>query len=171
MREPTSGDDARPVSGIERRRLGWLLVLLPLLVAGGAYGGSKLNTVASQLNPAVMLAERYVGFKARSQTDGDTRPLPHGFLRVEAHPDETIAAALAIRRRFVLPTILLGGWIGLVIGVKLIALCVRQKRAGFEPDPSACFACARCFSDCPEERVRLGLGPKDGQIAEAEKAP
>ncbi len=52
-----------------------------------------------------------------------------------------------------------GAWAGLVIGGKLTALSVRHNRTDFEPDSSACFACARCFETCPSERMRRGLIP------------
>jgi ferredoxin len=52
-----------------------------------------------------------------------------------------------------------GGWIGLVIGVKLISLALRRQRTDYEPDRGACVACARCFEYCPNELVRRGLMP------------
>lgn len=43
-----------------------------------------------------------------------------------------------------------GGWAGLVIGGKLLALCLPRVRRDFEPAPGACLACARCYEHCPE---------------------
>ena len=63
---------------------------------------------------------------------------------------------------------LFGAWAGLVIGGKMIALCVRRNRTDFEPDPSACFACARCFEYCPSEHVRRGLIPAELEPANKE---
>jgi NAD-dependent dihydropyrimidine dehydrogenase PreA subunit len=79
--------------------------------------------------------------------------------RVEANPEAVLSSAADLRHRFSLATILFGGWAGLVVGIKLIALSVRQTRTDYEPDRGACFACARCFSHCPNERARLGLTP------------
>ena len=79
--------------------------------------------------------------------------------RVEANPEAVLAEAKSLRHRFDLATVLFGGWAGLVLGVKLISLSLRQKRGDYEPDRGGCFACARCFSYCPNERVRLGLMP------------
>jgi len=64
-----------------------------------------------------------------------------------------------LRHRFDRACLLFGGWIGLVIGVKLVALSVRPGRTDYEPDRGGCFACARCFTACPNERVRLGWMP------------
>jgi len=66
-----------------------------------------------------------------------------------------------IGSNFGLAGTLFGGWAGLVIGGKLIKLSVRRNRTDFEPDPGACFACARCFETCPSERIRRGLIPSE----------
>jgi ferredoxin len=52
---------------------------------------------------------------------------------------------------------LLGGWIGLVLAVKLLHLSVRRRRVDYHPDQSGCVSCGRCFLSCPVEQVRLGL--------------
>jgi Fe-S-cluster-containing hydrogenase component 2 len=159
MREPTPAQPYPKSLATERSRLGFLLALLPLLIVLGAFAASKLSPAAAQVDPAVALAERY----ARQQV----HPVQYGLMTPEAlslqHASENPAAILAsaadVRRRFDLACCLFGGWAGLVIGVKLIALSVRRRRTDFEPDRGACLACARCFSACPEERVRLGLMP------------
>ena len=51
----------------------------------------------------------------------------------------------------------LGGWVGLVIGVKLIHLSLRRRRTDYSPDRGGCVSCGRCFWYCPCEQVRLGL--------------
>ena len=71
----------------------------------------------------------------------------------------TDSLGVAPGERMTLASWLLGAWVGLVIGVKLIALSVRVTRTDFEPDRGACVACARCFLSCPQERTRLGLAP------------
>ena len=49
-----------------------------------------------------------------------------------------------------------GAWVGLVVGVKLIHLSIRRRRAEYEPDPANCVSCGRCFWYCPQEQARLG---------------
>lgn len=46
-----------------------------------------------------------------------------------------------------------GGWAGLVIGGKLLALCLPHVHREFEPDSGACLACARCYEHCPERNA------------------
>lgn len=163
IREPDGDTNARQISSTDRRRLGWLIVLLPLLICAGAFGGSKISVAASRLDPAVTLAERYVSYKTGAPATRAQETEPRSLQRVDAHPEETVAAAIAVRNRFVLAGALFGSWVGLVIGVKLIGLSIRQKRTAFEPDSAACFACARCFNSCPNERVRLGLMPEEDE--------
>ncbi|MGA2554899.1 MAG: 4Fe-4S binding protein [Verrucomicrobiota bacterium] len=158
MREPAPAANPDGL-GAERSRLGWMLALLPVLVVAGAWAGSRLSPAAAQLHPSVALAERYV----RQQT----APVEYGLMTPEAlsleraaeNPAAILTAAADLRQRFDLACLLFGGWIGLVIGVKLVALSVRPARTDYEPDRGGCFACARCFTACPNERVRLGWMP------------
>jgi ferredoxin len=79
--------------------------------------------------------------------------------RAAEDPKAVLKVAADLRHRFDLACGLFGGWIGLVIGLKLVSLSLRPSRTDYEPDRGACLACARCFTACPNERVRLGLMP------------
>ena len=157
IREPSAGAVNSRFLGMDRKRLGWLLLLLPALIAGGAWFGSKLSPAAAQLHPTVALAERYVRQQKDPVQYGVMTPEALSLQRAEQDPQAIFTAAENLRHRFALACMLFGGWVGLVIGVKLIALSVRQSRTDWEPDRGACFACARCFLSCPNERARLGL--------------
>jgi len=159
IREPAAGAANPQFLGIERRRLGWLLVLLPVLIAVGAGLGSKLAPAAAQLHPTVALAERYLRQQKSPVQYGVQTAEALSLQRADQDPQAILAAAENLRQRFTLACLLFGGWVGLVLSVKLLALSVRQSRTDWEPDRGACFACARCFRSCPNERVRLGLMP------------
>jgi ferredoxin len=159
MREPSAGAPRPQFLGIERRRLGWLLLLLPALIAMGAVLGAKLAVPASRLHPTVELAERHVRQQQQPVHYGAQTPEALSLQRAEQDPQAILAAAKNLRHRFALACLIFGGWVGLVVGVKLIALSVRPSRTDWEPDRGACLACARCFLSCPNERVRLGLMP------------
>lgn len=159
MREPSSGAIEPKLLVPERRRLGWMLLLTLVLIAAGAGLGSKLGVPASKLHPTVQIAERY----ARQQID----PVQYGVMTPEAlsleragnDPEALLKSAAEIRHRFALACMIFGGWVGLVLGAKLVSLSLRTRRTDFEPDRGACFACARCFRSCPNELVRVGLMP------------
>jgi ferredoxin len=165
MREPApAGKDSKWL-GVERKRLGWLLALLPVLVLGGAWGGSKLSAAAAQLHPAVALAERYTLQQSHPVQYGLMTPESLSLQRAAQDPKAVLTAAADARRRFDLACWLFGGWVGLVIGIRLAALSVRPDRTDYEPDRGACLACARCFTACPNERARLGMMPAAGEAA------
>ena len=137
---------------------GWLLGLLPLWISLGAWLGGQLAVPAAKLHPTVALAEKYL-----DPTKGPPPRLPTpaslALGRADQDPVQLVKDAADIRRRFAKAAWLFGGWVGLVIGVKLIVLSLRASRTDYEPDRGSCVACARCFMFCPNERVRLGLLP------------
>ena len=159
MREPSPGTVQPTALRPERRRLGWLLVLVPALIAVGAGLGGKLAVPVSKLNPTVELAERHI-HQLNSPVDyGVMTPEALSLQRAERDPEALLKSAADLRHRFWLACVLFGGWVGLVIGVKLASLSLRTLRTDFEPDRGACFACARCFRSCPQELVRIGQMP------------
>lgn len=159
MREPSPGNVEPQRLATERSRLGWLLLLVPLLVAGGAWLGATLAVSVSKLNPTVELAERYLQQQKSPVDYGVMTPETLSLERAERDPEALLKSATDLRRRFWWSCVIFSGWVGLVIGVKLASLSMRTKRTDFEPDRGTCFACARCFRSCPNELVRLGLMP------------
>ncbi len=159
MRTPSPGTVEPKLLLPERRRLGWLLLLVPALIAGGAWLGGQLAVPVSKLNPTVELAERYLHQQATPVDYGVMTPETLSLERAERDPEGLLKSATDLRRRFWLACVLFGGWVGLVLGLKLVSLSLRTLRTDFEPDRGACFACARCFRSCPQELVRVGLMP------------
>jgi len=170
MREPTPPGPAPESPAAERRRLAWLLLLLPLLIGIGALVGARLGPAAAQLHPAVALAERHLANLAQPANYPPMTAEALSLERAAADPEAVLATARIVRQRLDLAAWLFGGWAGLVIGLKLISLSLRVTRTDFEPDRGACVACARCFLSCPNERVRLGL-PLDPAAPVASPAP
>jgi ferredoxin len=144
----------------DRKRLVWMVVLLPILVIVGAWLGRQFSLPASRLHPTVGLAERLVREQAKPATTETQRAkggLPSvedlAMSRAQLAPAELLSTAAAIRRQFMLDGWVFGAWVGLVIGAKLVSLSVRRARTDYEPEHGGCFACARCFEYCPRERV------------------
>jgi NosR/NirI family nitrous oxide reductase transcriptional regulator len=159
LREPSAGAvDARTLA-TERQRLAWQLLLLPVFIAGVGWIGSNLSTAASKLHPTVALVERYFQHQKHPVQYAPQSPEALELKRAEDNLGELLPRAAATRRQFVLAGWLLGGWVGLVVGIKLISLSLRRTRTDYEPDRGACFSCGRCFEYCPNELVRRGLLP------------
>jgi ferredoxin len=159
MREPESGPVGAPALAKDRRRLAWILALLPVLLAGGGWLGSQFSAPASRLHPTVSLADQLVSAQGTAPQFGALSPDDLALERARQTPKEILTEAAAIRRKFDMGGWIFGAWVGLVIGAKLISLSVRRKRTDYEPDRGDCFACARCFEYCPNELVRRGLMP------------
>lgn len=159
MREPSSGRVEPKFLTTDRRQLGWLMLLIPVLITSGAWIGDQLVVPVSKLNPTVELAERYLAQQKSPVNYGVMTPEALSLQRAERDPEALLKAATELRLRFRLACVIFGGWVGLVLGVKLVSLSLVTQRTDFEPDRGACFACARCFRSCPQELVRLGQKP------------
>ena len=138
---------------VAKKRLAFLLLLLPVLVFFGGWAGSSLKGVTSQTHETVRLAEQiYLEETGQIEevTDAST-----GFRATGQQIKELYEQASNIRARFGFGGWILGGFIGLVIGLKLIGLSVWRQRADYEADRAGCLACGRCYKYCPREHVRL----------------
>jgi ferredoxin len=155
MREPESGNP-RPLTP-DRRRLGWFIVLLPVLMGLGALVGGQLGRVAARMHPQVELAEQYARNPEPGRKAGPLTPDELALRRAQESPEPVLQAGIALRGRIELGGWLFGAWVGLVIGAKLISLSLRRTRTDYEPDRGACYACARCFEYCPQELARRGV--------------
>jgi ferredoxin len=149
----------------DRRCLATMLLLTPVLVVTAGWLGSQLSTPASRLNPTVSLAERYIREQKNPVPSGVQTAAALAMTRAQQDPQTLLRSAVMIRHRFVWAGWGFGAWVGLVIGVKLVGLSLRQRRTEYEPDRGSCVACARCFADCPNERVRRGLSTEPLQAS------
>ena len=136
-----------------KKRLAFLILLIPILILLCGWAGSRLKNVTSRMHPTVRLAERIYLEEA-----GDVNDItdPSTAFRATGETIESLyQRASVIRERFTLGGWLLGAFMGLVIGAKLIAVSVWRKRTDYEADRTGCLACARCFKYCPREHLRL----------------
>ena len=129
------------------------LILLPILVAMGGWGVSRLTTPAVMTHPVFRLARQVEMEKdlAPNRISNEAK----AFLRTGQPPEKLFAQATAIKNRFHAGLWWLGGFLGLVLGAKLVSLSVRRKRVDYTPDRARCVSCGRCFRYCPKEQVRL----------------
>jgi NosR/NirI family nitrous oxide reductase transcriptional regulator len=146
-------DPARRREG--RRLLTALLFLFPVLILTGAWLGFRGGDVLAQMDFTVRLAERV--WAEEQGTVQDTADESDAF-RKQARPvEELYAEAEVLKERFRTGGAFAFGFIGLVIGWKLIRHTLRRRRTVYEADPGVCLSCARCYLACPGEHARLGL--------------
>ena len=160
IREPTVPQrTATRRSG--RTRLAMLLVLLPILIAVGVGLGRLLAVPMARLHADVRLAEEVSAEQVQPQQKTgeieEESDAVRAFRETGRRPEELYAEAIGLQRQFAWAGLWLGGWVGLVIGVKLIHLSLRRRRTDYSPDRGGCVSCGRCFWYCPSEQVRLGL--------------
>lgn len=136
-----------------KRRLTVLVALLPVLVGVGAVGGRLSAPVLARTNATVRLADR-VWDEEHGRVKGKTEASA-AFEQQGVPSQQLYAEAAQVRRRFDLAALVLGAYLGLVVGLRLIGLSVRRRREQYETDPAACVACGRCFAHCPVSRSRF----------------
>jgi ferredoxin len=140
---------------IEIGRLAVLLVLLPVIVISSGWAVSRLHKPLSGYHFYVALAEeiQLEDSGQRLETTEESR----AFLVSGKSADQLFLEAAAIRNHFRIGSWLLGGFLGLIISLKLIRFTIHKKRDKYEIDKGSCLSCARCASYCPYELVRLGI--------------
>lgn len=156
--EPTP--DEEPVPRKEgARKLGWMLLLAPLIVATGAFTGWGAHGVLARLHPTVTLAER-VAAEERGEFR-DTTLESDAFRESKQTYDELYAEARAVRADFAGKSAWLGAFLGLVVAWQLVSLSLARKRTGYETNRAFCVSCARCFPYCPVEKENDAINRKE----------
>ncbi len=136
-----------------KKRISILLILLPVLILLSGWAGSNLDDVMSRSHPTIRLAERVL-LEESDQVEGTT-DASSAFRGSGKSTEALYSEASSIRSQFYLGGWLFGGFIGLVIGIKLINSSIRHNRTDYEADRASCLACGRCFQACPREHIRL----------------
>ncbi len=137
------------------KRLALLFVLLPVFVFGTGWVVSRLDIPLSRLHPNVSLAEEILlenSGKRAEMTDATK-----AFRATGKPSEELFAEARTIQNQFRRGGWIFGGFIGLIINLRLIGLFVRRRQLKYDVDRGTCLSCGRCFAYCPYEQVRLGL--------------
>lgn len=151
---PAPVGSARIARGRQRVILLALTVPLAALLCG--WLGGKIGLAAMPLHADGTLATQLLKQERGALTGIPTEQLTafrqHGADRVTV-----IARAVALESRFVS----LGHWIGAVFGLGLALKLARaffpRAASDYTTDSARCVSCARCFSTCPYELIRLGI--------------
>lgn len=131
------------------RRLGYLFLMLPVLIALCGWVGHRLSVPLSRYNSTVAVAEQILAEQQNLALEPTLETKT--FRSKNSTERELIQGALTIRSRMNLGGWLVGGFIGLVFGLKLIGFSTVRTRKDYEVDRTYCFSCARCCTDCPSD--------------------
>jgi len=148
INEPSSSH-YKEDENVARRRLAVLLLAVPIIAAIGYLAGGPLGEPLAGFHSTVSLAESVIEEDAAGLA-GET--IDTETFRASGESIESLRGrALEVRYGFRHGGRLLGMFIGLVVGCKLVALSVRRTRVDYEPDRGTCLSCGRCFAYCPKE--------------------
>ncbi|MFC1492569.1 4Fe-4S binding protein [candidate division KSB1 bacterium] len=144
------------------KKLAVLFILLPIIVVSSGWVVSRLYIPLSRQHFTVRLAEeiQLENSGGRSETTDET----NAFRTSGKTTGELFSEAQAVRSKFKTGGWILGGFLGLIFCLKLINLTLFKRQTEYNTDTGTCFSCARCFSYCPVEQVRLGKMDPDELI-------
>src|ERR1039458_6203400 len=98
MRQPESSPAGAQALTKDRRRLAWMLALLPVLLAGGGWLGSMFSAPASRLHPTVSLADQLVLAEGAAPKISALSPDDLALERARQTPKEILTEAAADRK-------------------------------------------------------------------------
>jgi len=152
IREPATEWPAQDYKK-SKKRLVFLIVLLPVLMFAGGWMTSGVKHVTARMHETVRLAERIHAEETGHVTDSTDASA--AFRATGRAIEELYDEAQDIRADFGTGGWIFGAFVGLVVGLKLIGLSVWRQRTDYEASRASCLACGRCFKYCPREHVRL----------------
>ena len=147
IEEPVKENDS---SGLPIRRLIPYIVLIPVWIFLGGYTVSRSSHVLARLNQDVYLAEVMV---ARPELNSDEKNIDiQTFLSSGKLLETQIREAKVIQQKFYIGGWILGGFLGLIIGIKLLSELFVNKKKEYQPYRADCYSCGRCIEYCPVEK-------------------
>jgi polyferredoxin len=140
---------------VDVKRLALLFILLPVVLFGSGWISSRLYAPLSRGHATVSLAEEILLENSGERTE--MTDVTKAFRASGKPTEELFAEASSIQQKFRVGGWIAGGFIGLVLCLKLIGLFMRKRQLEYDVDKGKCLSCGRCFAYCPYEQVRLGI--------------
>jgi len=152
-------DPAPPKKDSDTRFLALLIIIIPVIVIASGWAISSMHLSLARQHFIVSLAEeiKLENSGKRTETTEKTRTF-----RAAGQPtEELFAETVLIQERFKIGSWILGGFLGLILALKLVNLSVRKNYPEYIANKGTCLSCGRCFAYCPFE---LELREKQNQI-------
>lgn len=134
-------------SGLGPKRFILYAALIPVWIGLGVFIGAKSHTFLSKANPDVYLAELLIS-KPEVKNDPDNIDV-QTFLASGKSMETLVKEAEEIRSDFYIGSMIIGGFMGLVIGMTLLNTVVFRKRQDYVTHKGNCVSCGRCMDYCP----------------------
>lgn len=123
------------------------LVLVPVFTAAGALIFYNLGPGLAGIRQEVRLA-REIRLEKESGIEAVSKDAV-AFKEAGKTEEELFTEELAIIYRFRKASPWAGGFLGLSLGISLVALTIRTSRSAYVPHRGKCYSCGRCFKYCP----------------------
>ena len=137
-------------SGLGTKRFILYAALIPLWIGLGVFTGAKSHTFLSRANQDVYLAELLI---SRPEVKNDLDNIDvQTFLESGKTMETLVEEAEEIRHDFYIGSMIMGGFMGLVIGMTLLNTVVFRKRQDYVPHKGNCYSCGRCMDYCPVKK-------------------
>jgi polyferredoxin len=145
IEEPVKGIDKIPPQTI--RRFLPYIILLPVWIGIGGFAVSRSSSVLSRVNQDVNLAVTMI---AHPELKNDPENLDiQTFLSSGKSLETLVEEAKVIQQKFWVGGWILGGFLGLVIGIKLVTELAYNRKEDYQPHRGDCYSCGRCMEYCP----------------------
>jgi len=144
---PSDAEQKREEPEKSRKRFILYFLLVPLFAAGGAILLHNLAPALSGANSTVRLARE---IRAEKKT-GIESALKDVVAFKESGKTESVlfGEEELIIRRFIKASPWAGAFLGISLGIGMIAFTLRSKRTEYKPHQGKCYSCGRCFKFCP----------------------
>lgn len=137
-------------SGLGPKRFIIYAALIPVWIGLGVFIGAKSHTFLSKANQEVYLAELLISHP-EVKNDPDNIDV-QTFMASGKSMETLVKEAEEIRGDFYIGSMIMGGFMGLVIGMTLLNTVVFRKRQDYVPHKGNCFSCGRCMDYCPVKK-------------------
>jgi ferredoxin len=144
---PSDAEQKREEPEKSRKRFILYFLLVPLFAAGGAILLHNLAPALSGANSTVRLA-REIRAEKKSGIESALKDVV-AFKESGKTESVLFGEEELIIRRFSNASPWAGAFLGISLGIGMIAFTLRSKRTEYKPHQGKCYSCGRCFKFCP----------------------
>lgn len=146
IEEPVKDINKIPSPRPLRRYLPYI-ILIPIWMGIGGYVVSRSSSILSRLNKDVNLAVTMIAYP-ELKNDPDNVDI-QTFLSSGKSLETLVSEAKIIQGKFFTGGWILGVFLGLVIGLKLLTELAYNRKEDYVPHRGDCYSCGRCMEYCP----------------------
>ncbi len=132
------------------KRLFFTSLLIPVLISIGIWAGYSFHENLAFANPKVRLAQHL--YMDESAMTKNMKLEVDAFKTSGKSAEMLYSEAISIIDDFKTGSMILGGFLGLVLGITLLGLTRFYYRTNYEPNKGTCLSCGRCMDYCPVDK-------------------